>query len=145
MSEIKNGWLGIYGAEHSKHLMTLHGFKGLWRIWCRSVVSMDHNGLKWCDWKHGFCLPSLSFYKFSFSAQLHSELWSWSKCCLCVWFMAVSQGRTNRNRCTQRLVISQRTLIECQEPGHSLCGHSSCGQSDLVYEPKSTAVKSGRI
>ena len=68
-----------------------------------------------------------------------------SKCCvnvcMCVrvWCLDVNQGETNRNRCTQRLVIllehtqtywlGLSTVITCKKPG----------QSGLLYGSKSPA------
>ena len=66
MSEIKNGKLGMYGAEHSKcnHVMTV-GFKGLnqSKPELRAVDQMEYDFDKCCNYKiyiselkHHYCV-----------------------------------------------------------------------------------------
>ena len=55
--------------------------------------------------------------------------------CVC---LDVNQGGTNRNRCTQRLVISHAQTYK-----RTPIAHQKLGQSGLLYESKSPAWKVG--
>ena len=107
MSEIKNGRLGLYGAEHSKcnHMMTL-GFKGLSNL--SSAASNDEWwGVKW-TW---FCVQSL---------QRCTTLQYYHCCCCCCCCLGTTETMCDKMRwiihdCMFFTCVYVRCVVRCPQ------------------------------